>query len=229
MHRRLCETAAIFAVLVFGGALIDGAARAGVLDSYDGAVGGGYATVNGISQGSISTPHPNDATPNGAGGPSPNGLDVSKTFTKFEPLDMVFTVSNSGGVTSYWFDEDVTNLTGVDWKDYHFELGFGTGLNFVLGTGGLVVFDATNPAAASSFANGVQTAYTVSWNGPPGIPNGGIGAFEVQILVSDVAPPDTSYKFTLRQYPTVPEPSSVILLGAGCAVLLGCGVRRRRA
>ena len=214
--------------------LLSSTASAGVIGGYNGAVGGGYATVNGQSYGPINTYYPNDAEQGGAGGPSQNVLDVSKTFTQLTPIDMSFHVNDSGGFTSYLFDEDVTNNTGVNWTDFHFELGFGTGNNFVQSSA-LLVFDPTNPAGSDSFLNGVQGDYTVDWtNG--GIANGATGIFEVQIIVPDTAlalPPgyvlgQNQYDFTLRQYPTVPEASSIALVGCAIAVL-GFAARRRRS
>jgi PEP-CTERM motif len=217
---------AIAAAMVGGLALAD-AARAGEITNYNGAVGGGTATVNGMPYGPIETMYPNDAMPGGAGGPSPNVLDVDKDFTTFQPIDMSFTVANSGGVTSYLFDEDVTNSTGVFWTDYHFVLGFGIGAGFVpAAPGGVVEFDPTNPAGSNKFMNGIQTEVDVDWQLPGGMANGVTGIFEVQLLIFDIAPPFTGYTFTLRQYPT-PEPSSVILLGAGLVGLVGYRVRRR--
>lgn len=190
-------------------------ASAGVITGYNGAVGGGTATVNGMYSGPIDTYYPNDATPEGAGGVSPNPLTVVKNFTMFAPIDMSFSVTNSGGVTSYLFDETVANNTGVNWTDFRFILGTGTGAAFVpLAPGSVVEFDPTNPAGADSFSDGVQTEVTVTWTGPPGIANGGVGIFEVQILVFDIAPPATGYDFTLRESPSVPEPSSVALCWA---------------
>ncbi len=234
MNRRLCRKGVAVAALFLSVALLVHPARGGAIDGYNGATGGGTATVNGQYYGPIDTYFPNDAAQGGAGGVSPNVLTVNKNFTSLDPIDMSFHVVDSGGYTSYLFDETVTNSTGFNWTDYHFELGFGVGNAFVLAAApSELTFDSTNPATTDSFSNGIQTDYTVNWNGPPGIPNGGTGSFTVQIIVPDTAlanspysmAGDTAYDFTLHQYPTVPEPSSVMLLGAGIA---GLAVLRRR-
>ncbi len=225
---RRWANALTLAALFLAGSVFSASTRAGVIGSVNGVYGGGTATVDGMSSGPIDTLEPNNVVPGVPGGPSVNILDVSKTFNTLDPIDIVFTVINSGGITSYLFDEDVTNNTGFDWTDYHFVIGVGVGANFVPGVGGgLVQFDPSNPAGNTAFATGFQGAITVDWFPPGGHANGATELYDVQLLIFDTADPSGTYQFTLRQYPTIPEPSSVIILGVGIVGVLGYAARRR--
>ncbi|MGD0767442.1 MAG: PEP-CTERM sorting domain-containing protein [Tepidisphaeraceae bacterium] len=247
MMNRLSKLLALGpAAVTLGALLIAGGARAGVINGYqtpapNDPYQGGTAQING--GGSIQTPDPNNAGPGGAGGPSGNVVDIDKTFNSLLPIDITFHVADSPnpgppvtpGYTSYLFDETVLNNTGFDWTDYHFQLGFGTGPTFALAAApSELQFDPGNPAGNDVFLTGVQTEYTVDWtNGL--VPNLTTDGFDVQVIVPDTAlanagayadPAGGGYTFTLRQFPTVPEPTS--FAGLGMALLVGMSRRRAR-
>jgi hypothetical protein len=51
-------------------------------------------------------------------------LVTQKDYIGQGPVDIEFTVIDSGGVTEYTIIEGIQNGTGVDWLDYHIQLGF---------------------------------------------------------------------------------------------------------
>ena len=192
-----------------------------------------FDRYNGPGLGGNPAPAPPNIPPGGAANnDDPPGKsaktvnNILKTFFNTDPIDMIFNVTNSGGTTEYFFDENVLNKSGVAWTDFHFELGFGTFPaaggpdQFVTsGIGDFLDFDCPLPAnpapAASAFANPpVHRCNTLDWSGGAGIPNNGAGTFSFSVDVPDAAQIPSAahrkdgqgkvigYSFTLRQYPT---------------------------
>jgi len=65
---------------------------------------------------------------NNVAGVSPNEVFITqKDYRAIGPVDIVFPVTASGGVTEYSFVEGVYNGTGLNWTGYHIELGFNIG------------------------------------------------------------------------------------------------------
>jgi hypothetical protein len=61
-----------------------------------------------------------------------NFVQIFKTFGNIAYVDTVFQVADTGGTTEFQLDEYWTaNHTGICWKGFYWELGFGTGSNFV--------------------------------------------------------------------------------------------------
>jgi hypothetical protein len=201
-------------------ALMTADATAGQITSLFGTGGAATATIN--TNNTINNVEVNNWLANGT--QSVNFQTVSKVFTAVGPFDMTFNVIASKGLTSYFFDETVTNNTKVTWTDFQ----------FVLGTGGLafannpfvpyptlldapVTFDPTfapfgsMKLASSNFGSATFVA-------PAAIANGQTGTFKIQIVVRDDNAP---YTFTIRETPSVPEPSSVVLFGVGLVGMCG--------
>lgn len=61
-----------------------------------------------------------------------NFVSQRTMYANVGEIDMVFEVENSGGISEYWFETGVTNLTPRAWTAFDFQLGFGTGAGFVL-------------------------------------------------------------------------------------------------
>jgi hypothetical protein len=158
-------------------------------------------------------------------GVSPNLVFIpQKAYVGIGPVDIEFTVTNSGGVTEYHFQEGVHNGTGIPWTDYHMQLGFGMGTAFVPSTSGDGL-DFDFPEQNSPVSMGPFTTIVVAedsidaYNGvvPP--------SMYVGYLHFHIDVPDGITAFTIRQYPTidVPEPSGLLLAGMSIMGLLQYG------
>lgn len=166
-------------------------------------------------------------------GDSPNPFIVTqKHYTGIGPVDLVFDVLDTGGVTEYRFQEGVQNSTGFDWTSYHLELGFGTGVGFVKSTlGDGLDFDSPDFNSTVDFApiGGTMPFPTVTVTEDDIFAGGGVQpdfAF-AGMFIFHVDVPDGITEFTIRQSPivdVVPEPATCVTL----AGLLAClGLRHR--
>ncbi len=199
-------------------------AQAGVIPlagGVAGVVGGGTASITGPF-----TPMPN----NFPSAIAANFAAVQKTFLSSDtPIDIVFNVDNSQGVTEYLFAEGVFNASGVAWNDYHIQLGTGTGDGFVLANPALgLQFDSTPAPSSADFTSAVLLPQTLAFS------NGLIPASSGLSLSFTVDVPDIGdnpgYQFTLRQFPSVvPEPTSMALFGLGAIGFCAAALRRRRS
>jgi MYXO-CTERM domain-containing protein len=194
----------------------------------------GFSWYSGIASVASTTIFPPTAPNNdNVAGPSPNDVFVTqKNYFGIGPVDLVFTVSNTGGVTEYQFREGVFNNTGLDWGAYHLELGFGTGTAFEKSTAGDGLdFDAPDYDSVFNFNPGPGIFPTVSVTTDDVYASGGVmpwltfaGYFRFAVDV-----PDGITEFTIRQSPVpVPEPSTVTIAALGVVVLAGFARRRRR-
>ncbi len=198
----------------------------------------------GFSTGSIGPIGANPAPNNdNSVGPSPNAINASVFLNSggFGSMYFDFGVTDSGGITEYFHTITVINNSGVKWSDFHFELGFGSGANFVpAGAGFGLDFDSPNgdPSPTSSAFTVLNLGPTaINWNGGSVNYLGGAGGgpFSVAFTLSFDVPdglaafhPDGLNRFTLRAFPTavaVPEPTILTLLTAGLAIAVS---RRRR-
>jgi hypothetical protein len=203
------------------------------------------ATINGVVTivGPVSSPTvlvlPTASPNNDNDGPAnPNGVSVfNGGVNAVGPIDIVFGVDPSGGVTEYRVDDNIFNRTGVEWTNFRLELGFGTGASFVRASAasGLdfnVPLDVLNgdalPSAFVLNASIFVSANTIDFTGS--LLNGTSEELSFAIDVPDL-PASANNMFTLRQTPNitataaVPEPSTLMLLSAG---LLATALRLRR-
>ena len=144
-----------------------------------------------------------------------------KKFNQIGYIDIVFTVAPDNGVTEYNVFESVDNNTGTNWLGYEMSLGFGSGIGFspsLAGDG--LDFDAPfflTPPTSSVMLNVVASEDLLTYSN--GVHASGAESYQFRIdvpnLVGAVGAPAT---FTLRQVPiTVPEPSTLVLLGMALA------------
>ena len=126
-------------------------------------------------------------------------------------------------------NEDIMNMTGAQWDDYHWQVLDGGEVWFdVPASLAWDVSPFTNPATfddPGGLFGDANKATHIDANGGI-VPNGGsfmpglaAGDLVLQVDLSGEEP----MNFTLKQFPT-PEPSTLLLIGFGAAVL----ARRRR-
>ena len=187
-----------------------------------------YSGVASVASTSISPP----TVPNNddVAGPSPNTIFITqKDYVGIGPVDLVFDVTASGGVTEYLFIEGVFNNTGLNWSSYHIELGTGNGLGFAKSLpGDGLDFDSPDFNSPFNFNPAPGFFPSVSVTEDDVFASGGVmpnlsfaGYFRFSVDV-----PDGITSFTVRQSPVaVPEPSTWILGSLG---LLGLAAFRRR-
>lgn len=155
--------------------------------------------------------------------PGPGGI--------FGGIDIVFRQTRPGAVPFIVInDEVVTNSTGTAWLDFHFELvdsgdaAFDPARTAASGGPGPIGFSIA-PFTTASFGSGNTTLDV----GGGVIPNGGIwfpgnGPSDGQLWIAANPSPTAPFTlFTLKERPTIPEPSSLALLAFG-----GLALTRRR-
>lgn len=157
-------------------------------------------------------------------------LNINKAFKGLNPIDIELTVQNAGGTTPWKFNEFVKNNSGAEWRDFHFELGTGTGSGFVRFSA-ISLFIFSNPPIpgnvsieptgikpfAESFGTNSAILEYISTSGS-GVPSSANNILKFPNLTIDI--PDNIAKFTLRETPTtdgkkIPEPSSIMLIVVG--------------
>ncbi len=141
---------------------------------------------------------------------------LQKDYTAIGPVDLVFDLIDSGGTIEYRFEEGVQNSTGVDWTQYHMELGFGVGTSFVKSAAGDGLdFDSPDYDSTVNF-NPSPGFTTVTVTEDDLLATSGLhpnGAYAGN-YVFHIDVPDGISSFTLRQSPIadpIPLPGSLWL------------------
>lgn len=179
----------------------------------------------GTSTGSVgplgATPSPNNDNSAAA---SPNGVPVTVFFNSVGNAEIEFDLASSGGTTEYQLSVTFTSVIGQAWTGSRFELGFGTGAEYVR-SGMLdgLDFDApdADPAPTSSqFTVVTADADALDWSAGS-VPASSSVQFTFAIDVPDgltsINPAGVN-RFTLR-HEVVPEPTTALLFGVGVTCL----------
>jgi hypothetical protein len=209
--RLLAMVGLIFLTSILGAILLalgTGAARAGIISGTT--VGG----PGGAGVGVTTTVAPNN---DNVAAMNANTIILGQLFTSIAPIDTVFAVTASTGTTEYLASIVTVNTTGVPWSDFHFQLipTTANGLDFD--------FPDHDPVSSSTaFTSLVQGQDTIDWSGGS-VGSPGVAVQSLSIDVPDVA----GGTFTLRAVPTVPEPSTAVIVGSGLLSLFGYGWWRR--
>jgi hypothetical protein len=169
-------------------------------------------------------------------------IEIAKTFSlgpddgKFPPnliefyqrLDDASTV-----LTIQITSEAVTNDTGADWTDYHWEIvGEGAAFDRAASESSGFSFEPFTDSVWGPAPDGWSSDHAISLDvsggsvadGETFFPGSTQGKLYVDVDLSGEEP----VSFLLKQYPT-PEPGTMALLGAGVLVLLARPRRRRTA
>jgi hypothetical protein len=194
---------AIVAALVFGGS-ISAASAAGVITDVT-ATGPGLGSFNeGVIGG--------DRT-----------LDFSKIFDSVNPITLTFTVAHdTGPANPYAVTEAITNHTGVNWTDFHFNITESS-------QGGQGdVFTSFEQSTLGGFTlDSAPTSGPRSLSFTGALANGGVTNAVFHLSPFDPGAGKTS-TFTLTQVPSIPEPETYAMLLAGL-VLMGAIAKRRNS
>lgn len=170
---------------------------------------------------------------------NPNLIELVGVVDGFGPADLEFTVAGSAGTTEYLVSIlGLDNGTGVTWRGFRFELGFGVGAGFVEAPGATgLSFDSPSPdppPTGGVFSVLDQQAASLTWSGgqvPPVFSNAFSFSIDVPNLSEGIPPfalgGDGGYRFTLRAFP-VPAPAPLLLVGLGLVGWSGLAWRSRR-
>ena len=149
-------------------------------------------------------------------------IDLLKTFESLNPITLTFTVEHSTGPANpYEVSEEITNNSGVDWRDFHFEI-----VEPPDAPGNGVVFTSFNQSTLTGFTlDAPPSSGPRNLNFTGFLANGGTTDADFNISPFDPGEGNTS-TFSLIQTPTIPEPGTWAMLVAGFIGVLGM-VRRR--
>ncbi len=190
--------------------------------------GFGSVSLPGFSTGTLgpvgATPAPNNDDDPGL---SPNVIPYSVFLNSPGSVEVEFLLADSGGTTEYRFTQGFVNTRSAPWTGFRFELGFGTGADFVKATSGSGLrFDelaGVSTATSPVFTLVGQQPAQLDWS-VPAPPFAAPFVFAVDV-------PDGLERFTLRQTPLVagevPEPAGTAVAGT-VALAVGYTLRRRR-
>lgn len=155
---------------------------------------------------------------------------IEKTMNSIEPCDLDITlfVTSSFVIDNLSITENVLNNTGIDWDDYHLILGSGFGdqfmesdnndsLHFRRESG---MLPTNNDFAQIPLDPTELDPDSLDFFGGTGVENGDTTTFDFAIAGLFDGDADGRITFTLRQIPSISEPSSFALMGLMVGLLM---------
>jgi hypothetical protein len=164
-------------------------------------------------------------------------ISIEKNMNSIAPCDLEFTLfgTSSFVVDNLFFSERVFNNSGIAWGDYHFILGVGSGMDFIESDNNDGRHFRRESGMLSSNSDFAQILIDPSDLAPDSLDFGSgsgvdIGAFtDFDFALAGLfdSDQDGEVTFTIRQIPSIAEPSTVGLAGLSAIGLLLLRLKRK--
>lgn len=141
---------------------------------------------------------------------------LEKTFTTLGDVPIIIDRTSSQGVDTFHVDERVRNDTGVDWTDFHFVVELIDANQDLT----IAFLNVANPTG--QWTNGASDPNQLSLFGL--VPAGDTFSLSFDLQMNDQ--PGAFALFGVHEFPSVPEPATLGLVGVGLAAIGAKGRRK---